>query len=77
MLGLGGVAFAPFTMHAPPYFGLHIVFLVFAAGWLALAAIVGWITRYASAAREQAREMREGDLPVAAIEATKKRSPAR
>ena len=77
VLGLGVVVFAPFTMHAPPYFGSHIVFLVFAAAWLALAAIVGWIARYAIAAREQARQVREGGLPVAAIEATKKRSTAR
>jgi hypothetical protein len=75
VFGLGVFACAPFAMHAPPYFGAHIMFLLFGAGWLAVAAIVGWIARYVNGARERARQAREGDLPVAAI--AKKRPAAR
>jgi hypothetical protein len=77
VLGLGAVVSAPFAMHAPPYLGVHIVFLVFAALWLALAAIVGWIAQSVSNARERARRQREGDLPPPAIVVTKKSPAAR
>lgn len=77
VLGVAVLFFAPYTMHAAPYFGSHFVFLLFAALWLAFAAIVGWIARYVSGARERARQQREGDLPASAIVVTKKSPAAR
>jgi hypothetical protein len=77
VLGVAVVFFAPFMMHADPYIGSHFVFLLFAALWLAFAAIVGWIARYVSGARERARRQREGDLPAPAIVVTKKSPAAR
>jgi hypothetical protein len=77
VFGLALVCFAPLAMHAPPYFGGHIVFLFFAAAWLAVAAIVGWVAGYASDARERARRQREDDLPAPAIVVTNKSSTAR
>jgi hypothetical protein len=53
------------------------VFLFFAAAWLAVAAIVGWVAGYASDARERARRQREDDLPAPAIVVTNKSSTAR
>jgi len=33
----------PFAMHAPPYYGGHIVWLFFAVVWLVIAAVAGAI----------------------------------
>src|SRR5215475_440820 len=37
--------FAPLIMHAPPYYGCHIAFLVLAALWFGLVAVVGGLVR--------------------------------
>jgi len=37
---LATLAMAPLAMHAPPYFGMHIVFTTFSTAWLLLVAIV-------------------------------------
>jgi lysylphosphatidylglycerol synthetase-like protein (DUF2156 family) len=58
-----GVPFAvllPLGMHAPPYFAMHLVFLMFATIWLIVAAI---ITRHAAkSANDSAR--RDARLPT-------------
>jgi|GEM_PF-3686623 len=38
--GLATLVMAPLAMHAPPYFGMHIVFTAFSTAWLLLVAIV-------------------------------------
>ena len=47
VLGSGFVAMLPLAMHAPPYYGAHLVWLLFGAGWLVVAAIVLAIVRVA------------------------------
>jgi hypothetical protein len=37
--------FLPFVMHAPPYYGCHIAFLVLAALWFVLVAVVAGLAR--------------------------------
>jgi hypothetical protein len=37
--GAAFMAMLPLAMHAPPYYGMHLVWLLFAAGWLVVAAI--------------------------------------
>lgn len=37
--------FAPFAMHAPPYFGAHLVFLFAAVVWFILAGLGAWLVR--------------------------------
>lgn len=37
--GVATVAFGMLAMHAPPYFGMHIVFLLLSAGWLVIVSI--------------------------------------
>jgi hypothetical protein len=37
--GAAFMAMLPLAMHAPPYYGVHLVWLLFAAGWLVVAAI--------------------------------------
>jgi hypothetical protein len=38
--GLATLVLAPLAMHAPPYYGMHIVFTAFSTAWLCLVAIV-------------------------------------
>jgi hypothetical protein len=38
--GLATLVLAPLAMHAPPYYGMHIVFTAFSTAWLFLVAIV-------------------------------------
>jgi hypothetical protein len=38
---------APFAMHAPPYFGAHLLFLLFAVAWFVVAALATWLARFA------------------------------
>jgi hypothetical protein len=56
MLGLlSGLVCAlllPLTMHAPPYFGFHVIFLLFSAVWLVLVAILAWLASLSRSARE-------------------------
>lgn len=37
---------AVFAMQAPPYFGAHLVWLLFAVAWFVVAAVAAWIVRF-------------------------------
>lgn len=68
--GVAGFFFAAISMHAPPYFANHAIFLLFAAAWLWLAAIAGalrrWLARLASRGDAPATEPPPpSPLPVA------------
>lgn len=45
IFGVIVVVFLPFAMHAPPYYGGHLVFALFSALWLGLIVIVAGIVR--------------------------------
>lgn len=44
VFGVATCGFGLLAMHAPPYYGMHVVFLVLSAGWLVLVAIAAAIT---------------------------------
>jgi hypothetical protein len=43
----GVIVLGPLAMHAPPYFGAHLVFLFLAEVWFVVAALATWIARFA------------------------------
>lgn len=53
--GVATVGFGLLAMHAPPYYGMHVIFLLFSAGWLVIVGIAAALAGGGGARQEAAR----------------------